>query len=180
MSSSPNISVSFHSSQFQAETKKMTDSLKTVQKEFRLSDAALKATGNTTERYANKITSLNKQIEIQRNIVNKTKQAVEQANKAKAAAATRADKAREAYEKANKVEGTSAKQLEKLKKEVNLSSKAYEKAEANATKWNQKMIDSKTAAVKLESALKRTNFELDNMKVEKLTKSSMISAMLLQ
>lgn len=171
MSSNPNISVSFQSSKFQAETKKMTDNLKTVQKEFRLSDAALKLTGTNTDQYSNKIQSLNKQIELQSGIVSKTKEAIVQANKAKEAAALRADKARIAFEKYTEAEETSTKQTEKLKKEVELSSKAYEKAESNATKWNQKMIDSETASKNLEYALKQTNDELEQMKLEQITKS---------
>lgn len=162
MAKNPNISLSFQASAFQTEIKKMSDSLKTVKKEFEVSNLAIQANGNALDLAANKIAGYGKQAVQQRAITNKVREAIEQATKAHADSGSRVDAARQAYDKAAKSKNTSAEELKKLKKELDNANNTYERLGKTVQTWYNKLLDSQKAENQLKVAVKQVNTEIDN------------------
>lgn len=153
----PNISLSFHAAAAQAELKQLTDNLKTVKKEFEVSNLAIQANGNAMDLAANKIAGYVKQAQLQSTITAKIKETLEQANKAHADAGTRVDAARAAYDRAAKSESTSAAELKKLKKELDNAQNTYDRLGKAVGTWNSKLLDSQKAENQLKVSVKQTN-----------------------
>ena len=160
----PNISLSFTASKFQTEIKGMTDSLKTVKKEFEVSNLAIQANGNALDLSANKIAGYAKQAEAQRAITNKVREAVEAATKAHADAGSRVETAKQAYDKAARSESTSKDELQKLKKELDNANNTYDRLGKAVGTWNNKLLDSQKAENQLTLATKQANTEIANQK----------------
>lgn len=161
MPKNPNISLSFSSGKFESEIKKMTDGLKTVKKEFDVTNSALQVNGNQIDIAANKIAYFGKQAEAQRAITNKTREALEQVTRAYAAAGQKVEQSRSAYESASKAENTSKEELAKLKSELDKSNNTYERLGKSVYTWNNRLLDSQKKENDLKLAVKQTNTDLE-------------------
>lgn len=188
MSSTPNVSISFRSSEFVQEVKQMTTALKQTQSEFKLTDAQLQSNGTKLDQLKNKYNSLGTQLQQQQALTEKYKEAVRQASEQQEASRTRLEKAKSAYDsnarslkthidelkkQATELDENSKeyeenvqaqqkaeKQLKRLTDEVRKAENAVKTSDSAYQKWNTKLYASETAEAKLQLALKETNTEL--------------------
>lgn len=160
MANDPSVGVSFRSREFVAEVKKMTDSLKTAEKEFKTTDTQLQTTGTKLEQLKNKYGYLSQQIQRQKELSEKYKTALGQANDEQAKAVKRLEEARKKYDEGKVALKGNKEELQKLKDEINKAENAVKSAENAQSKWNSKIADSELAEAKLQKELKDTNLAI--------------------
>lgn len=161
MPQNPNIALTFSSSSFVKELKPMQDGLKATRKEFEITNLSIQASGNQMDLAKNKIAGYGKQVELQKAITEKTRQAVEQATAAHSAAAQKVEAARQAYEKASKSENASTQEIEKLKTELERANNTYEKLGKSVAQWNDKLLTSRKAEEQLKVSIKQVNTDVE-------------------
>lgn len=161
MPQNPNIALSFKNNQAIQEFNNMTNGLKTVKKEFEITNLTIQATGSQIDVLNNKIEGYGKQAEAQRAITAKVRETIEQATAAHRAAAQRVEEARIAYENAKKSQSGTKEELQKLKTELDKANNTYEKVGKQVAQWNDRLLNSQKAEAQLKAAVKNTTVEID-------------------
>lgn len=158
--SNPNIGVSFHAKDFNAEVRSMKEELSGVKKEFQITDEQLKRTGGTIDQLKNKASSYGEQLKIQTDLSQKYRQGVDGYSKALADAREKQKKVTDELTKAQKTKDTDEKTLKKLTQEVQKANRQAEIYEKKLKQAEKGLKDSTLQEEKLKTALQNTNDEL--------------------
>lgn len=162
MPKNPSISISFSQNKFAQEVNKMAAELKTVRKEFEISNLAIEATGDKTALAANKLKGFGEEAKLIRNAAMAMQQGLDEAANTQSKLAMRVEAAKQAYESAAKSQTSSKEQVEKLKQEYEDLAQRLSKADKSVQNWQNKLMDSQLAENKLKVAISQTNKEIDD------------------
>lgn len=160
MAKNPNISVSMATDKARQEIQQLKSELTGLQKEFKLSSETMKNTSTENEKLSAKIQSLSKQLETQKDITNKTREAVNNATKAWAESAKQVENAKQKLKAAEQSQNSTAKEIAKLKKEVESAEKAFNNNGLAVQKWKNNLTDSLTSEEKFRNSISEVNAEL--------------------
>ncbi len=161
MARNPSISISFSQNKFAQEVNKMASALKTVRKEFEISNLAIEATGDKTALAQNKLKGFAEETKILRSATAALQKGLDNATNTQAKLAVRVEAARQAYEKAAKSENKSKDEVARLKKEYEDLSARLVKADKAVSNWQTKLQNAQINENKLKVAINQTNKEIE-------------------
>lgn len=157
---STSVKVNLDASSFNAEARAMAQSIKTVAKETKATDAALKANGSSVERLENQYKGLQKQLSMQTQLSNKYREAVKLSADEQEKARQKMEAANKAYAEGKNVYSEGSKELNKLEKEANKQVRAYSKITTAHERYKGQLADSTAQENILRASLETTNAEL--------------------
>ena len=151
-------------SSFNSEARAMAQSIKSVGKEMKSTDAALQQSGTKVQQLENKYKGLQKQLEMQTQLSKKYDSAVKKSSTAQAQASKKLEAANKLYANSKQFYGENSKQAEKWAKVVNKSEKALNSATTAHEKYKGQLADSRTAEAKFAQQISSTGAALKNQK----------------
>jgi chromosome segregation ATPase len=166
MAKNPSISISFSSNRFAKEINEMATSLKTVKKEFEITNLAIEATGNKMALAENKLKGFAEEAKILKSATASMQKGLEDAVNTQSKLAAKTEAAKQAYQNAANVESKSAAEVGKLKQEYEDLASRLSKADKAVGNWKNKILDSQLAENKLKVAVSQTNAEIQKLNNE--------------
>jgi tape measure domain-containing protein len=181
MSKNPNIAIGFSSNKFAKEVNTMASSLKTVKKEFEVTNLAIEASGNKMALAENKLKGFAQEAKLLKSATESMRKGLEDAVNTQSKLSAKVESAKKAYQDAASAENKSKEEVQKLKQEYEDLSSRLSKADKAVSNWKNKLLDSQVAENKLKVAVSQTNGEIEkaikeqtklNDKQEKTVKST--------
>lgn len=152
--------VELDASGFVAQAKKLTQSIRQIGQEMKTTEAKLETSGSAVEKLEAKYSGLGRQLDLQKQVTEKYKQALNETQKAEEKAAAKLDETKKAYEDYKQSGETTTKMLNSFEKKIAKQEGALSRA-ATATEKNRTALEkSRNAEQKFEKQIKDTGTAL--------------------